>query len=53
MSEIHSVIVQNILDTSDCATVPDWMKTAMSAVTGFERIVNGQQAPEPIPWQVQ
>merc|ERR1712190_688307 len=38
-------------DTSDCATVPDWMKTAMSAVTGFERIVNGQQAPEPIPWQ--
>jgi len=37
--------------TSDCATVPSWMKTAMSAVTGLERIINGQKAPEPIPWQ--
>jgi len=27
------------------------MKTAMASVTGLERIINGQQAPSPIPWQ--
>merc|ERR1711997_256971 len=37
--------------TAACATVPAWMKTAMASVTGLERIINGQQAPSPIPWQ--
>merc|ERR1712172_177230 len=30
-----------------CAKVPSWMKNAMS-----NRIVNGQNAPSPIPWQI-
>ena len=37
--------------TAACATVPAWMKTAMASVTGLERIINGQQAPSPSPWQ--
>merc|ERR1711936_730082 len=36
---------------SGCATIPAWMKAAMSATTGLERIIQGQKAPEPIPWQ--
>ena len=27
------------------------MKTAMAGTSGFERIIQGQQAPAPIPWQ--
>merc|ERR1712241_1130583 len=36
-----------------CATIPSWMKTAMSNVTvsGLDRIINGKKAPSPIPWQ--
>merc|ERR1712025_1233737 len=37
--------------SASCATIPAWMKTAMAATTGLERIVNGQKAPSPIPWQ--
>jgi len=37
--------------TAACATVPAWMKTAMASVTGLERIIQGKQAPSPIPWQ--
>merc|ERR1711997_669443 len=34
-----------------CAKIPSWMKTAMAGTSGFERIIQGQQAPAPIPWQ--
>merc|ERR1712083_361762 len=37
--------------STSCATIPSWMKTAMSAVTGFDRIINGAKASSPIPWQ--
>merc|ERR1712018_1011848 len=37
--------------SASCATIPSWMKTAMSAVTGFDRIINGAKASSPIPWQ--
>jgi len=36
---------------SGCATIPSWMKAKMSATTGLDRIINGTQAPSPIPWQ--
>merc|ERR1712223_1702105 len=36
---------------SRCATIPAWMKTAMTTTTGLERIIQGKQAPSPIPWQ--
>merc|ERR1712223_2533 len=36
---------------SGCAKIPSWMKTKMSAVSGFDRIINGFKAPSPIPWQ--
>ena len=35
-----------------CAKIPSWMKSAMAATTGLERIINGKVAPEAIPWQV-
>ena len=34
-----------------CAQIPSWMKTAIQQKSGLGRIIQGQTAPEPIPWQ--
>merc|ERR1711971_426568 len=34
-----------------CAQIPSWMKAAIEQKSGLGRIIQGQTAPEPIPWQ--
>jgi len=36
----------------ECAKIPSWMKTAIQQTPGFDRIIQGQEAQGPIPWQI-
>ena len=48
-SHVHLFLKLTLKFFPECATLPDWMKSSFSDKT--TRIIGGQVAPSPIPWQ--
>merc|ERR1712212_1102638 len=54
LDEIKDMSTNTTGQQGGCAQIPSWMKTAIqqkAAERGLGRIIQGQTAPEPIPWQ--
>ena len=52
ISKISNQIKNHFVLEQECAKVPPWMMSSLESSKAINRIVGGDNAPSPIPWQV-